>query len=152
LQQDIASRNGYSYRAKCAALTAGRIENESVIEYPDGDAFGAAPMSVVLIALTSFGAATVNARTHSMPSGADCSFCRDTANAGTSLNKSAQHHHNAHACPRCCCLGCASFANRAADCTPGVAPVSAIVSYGERINSLAGRILHPDPYPPRPSI
>src|SRR5258708_8351057 len=130
---------------------AGRIENESVIEYPMAMRSVLLRCLVVLIALTSFGAATVNARTHSMPSGAECSLCRDTADAGTSLNKGAQHHHNAHACP-CCCLGCASFANRAPDFTSLVAPGSAIVSYGERIHSLAGRILRPDPYPPRPSI
>jgi hypothetical protein len=105
---------------------------------------------IVLVALTFVGGATVNATTHSMPSGAEALPHHDTADAGTSLNKSPQHH-NAHAC-LCCCLGCASLANRAPDCTSGVMPVSAIVSYGEPIAVLAGRILHPDPYPPRPSI
>ncbi|SIO40441.1 hypothetical protein SAMN05443247_04913 [Bradyrhizobium erythrophlei] len=132
-------------------LMAGRIENESVIEYPMAMRSVLLRCLVVLVALTFVGGTTVNARTHSMPSGAEGLPCHDTADAGTSINKSPQHqHHNAHACP-CCCLGCASFANRAPDGTSGVVPVSAIVSYGEAINALAGRILHPDPYPPRPS-
>ena len=129
---------------------AGRIENESVIEYPMAMRSVLLRCLVVLVALTFFGGGTVNAKTHSMPSGAEAPPHHDTANAGTSFNKSPQHH-NAHAC-LCCCLGCASFANRAPDCTSGFVPVSALVSYGERINALAGRILHPDPYPPRPSI
>src|SRR5712671_6822931 len=89
---------------------------------------------VVLVALTFVGSATVNAQTHSMPSGAEGPPFHDTADAGTSFNKSPQHH-NAHTCP-CCCLGCASFANRAPDGTSGVVPVSAIVSYDKRINAL----------------
>ena len=128
----------------------GRIENESVIEYPMAMRSVLLRCLVVLVALTFVGGATVNVRTHSMSSGAESLPCHDTADAGASINNSSRHH-NAHACP-CCCLGCASFANRSADCTSGVAPVSAIVSYGERTNSLAGQILHPDPYPPRPSI
>ena len=129
---------------------AGRIENESVIEYPMTMRSVLLRFLVVLVALTFVGGATVNATTRSTPSGAEAPPRHDTADAGTSINKSAQHH-NAHAC-LCCCLGCASFANRAPDCTSGVVSVSANVSYGERINALAGRILHPDPYPPRPSI
>jgi hypothetical protein len=105
---------------------------------------------VVLLALIFVGGATVNARAHSMSSGVEGPLGHDTADAATNINKNSQHH-NAHACS-CCCLGCASFANRAPDCTSGVVPVFAIVSYGERINALAGRILCPDPYPPRPSI
>jgi hypothetical protein len=105
---------------------------------------------VVLVALTFVGGAKVNGTTHSMPSGAEALPHHNSADAGTSLNKSPQHH-NAHAC-LCCCLGCASFANRAPDCTSGVVPVYEIVIYGERISALAGRILHPDPYPPRLSI
>jgi hypothetical protein len=128
----------------------GRIENESVIEYPMAMRSVLLRCLVVLVALTFVGGATVNARTHSMSSGAESLPCHDTADAGASINNSSRHH-NAHACP-CCCLGCASFANRAPDWTSGVVPVAAIVSYGERINALGGRILHPDPYPPRPSI
>ena len=128
---------------------AGRIENESVIEYPMAMRSVLLRCLVVLVALTFVGGVTVNARTHSMPSGAE-GRPHDMADAGTSINKSPQHH-NAHGCS-CCCLGCASFANRAPDCTSGVVPVVAIVSYGERINALAGRILCPDPYPPRLSI
>jgi hypothetical protein len=129
---------------------AGRIENESVTEYPMAMPSVLLRCLIVLVALTFVGGATVNAQTHSMPSGAEALPQHDTADAGTSLNKSPQHH-NAHAC-LCCCLGCASFANRGPDGTSGVVPVSTLVSYGERINALAGRILHPDPYPPRPSI
>jgi hypothetical protein len=129
---------------------AGRIENESVIEYPMAMRSVLLRCLVVLVALAFVAGATVNARTHWMPSGAAGPPCYDTADAATSINKSPQHH-NAHTCP-CCCLGCASFANRAPDGTSGVVPVSAIVSYGERINPLARRVLHPDPYPPRPSI
>ena len=129
---------------------AGRIENESVIEYPMAMRSVLLRCLVVLVALTFVGSATVNAQTHSMPSGAEGPPFHDTADAGTSFNKSPQHH-NAHTCP-CCCLGCASLAKRAPDFTSGVVPVSAIVSYGEPINALAGRILHPDPYPPRSSI
>ena len=128
----------------------GRIENESVIEYPMAMRSVLLRCLVVLVALTFVGSATVNAQTHSMPSGAEGPVCHDTADAGTSISKSPQHH-NAYACP-CCCLGCASFVNRAPDCTSGVVPVSEIVSYGQPINALAGRVLHPDPYPPRPSI
>jgi hypothetical protein len=129
---------------------AGRIENESVIEYPMAMRSVLLRCLVVLVALSFVGGATVNARTHSMSSGAECLSSHDTAGAGTRLSKSAQHHR-VHAC-LCCCLGCASLANRAPDCTSGVVPVSATVSYGEPINALAGRILHPDPYPPRLSI
>jgi hypothetical protein len=129
---------------------AGRIENESVIEYPMAMRSVLLRCLVFLVALTFVGSATVNAQTHSMPSGAERLSSHDTAGAGTSLSKSAQHH-KIHAC-LCCCLGCSSLANRAPDCTSGVVPVSEIVSYGERISALAGRILCPDPYPPRPSI
>jgi hypothetical protein len=92
---------------------------------------------VVLLALIFVGGATVNARAHSMSSGVEGPLGHDTADAATNINKNSQHH-NAHACS-CCCLGCASFANRAPDCTSGVVPVFAIVSYGERINALAGQ-------------
>ena len=98
---------------------------------------------IVLLALTFVGGSTVNAPTHSMRSGAE-----DTVEAEAIISMGRQHR-NTHAC-LCCCLGCASFANRAPDCTSGVVPVFAIVSYGERINALAGRTLHPEPYPPRP--
>jgi hypothetical protein len=128
----------------------GRIKNESVIEYPMAMRSVLLRCLVVLVALALVGGATVNARTHSMPSGVEGSLWKDTADAATNLTKSPQHH-NTHACP-CCCLGCASFVNRAPDCTSGVVPVSEIVSYGERISALTGRILCPDPYPPRPSI
>ena len=104
-------------------LMAGRIENESVIEYPMAIRSVLLRCLVVLVALTFVGSATVNAQTHSMPSGAEGPPFHDTADAGTSFNKSPQHH-NAHTCP-CCCLGCASFANRAPDGTSGVVPVSA---------------------------
>src|ERR1700682_1553504 len=131
---------------------AGRIENESVIEYPMAMRSLLLRCLVVLVALTFVGVATVNARTHSMPSGAEVLRCKDTAGAGTSINKSHQHqHHNAHG-SLCCCLGGVSSANRVPDCTSGVVPVPATVSYSERINPLAGRVLHPDPHPPRPSI
>jgi hypothetical protein len=129
---------------------AGRIENESVIEHPMAMGSVLLRCLVVLVALALVGGATVNARTHSMPSGVEGSLWSDTADAATTINKSPQRH-NTHACA-CCCLGCANFANPASDCTSGVVPVSEIVSYGERINALAGRILHPDPYPPRPSV
>jgi hypothetical protein len=129
---------------------ADRIENESVIEYPMAMRSVLLRCLVVLVALALVGGGTVNARTHLMPSGVEGPLWHDTADAGTNINKSPQHH-DAHACP-CCCLGCASFANRNPDCTSGVVPVSESVSYGERISALAGRILHPDPYPPRPSI
>jgi hypothetical protein len=131
-------------------LLADRIENESVIEYPMAICSVLLRCLVVLVALTFVGGVLVNATTHSTPTGAEAPARHDMADARTSINKSPQHH-NAHTCT-CCCLGCASFANRAPDGTSGVVLVSAIVSYGERINALAGRILHPDPYPPRPSI
>ena len=129
---------------------AGRIENESVIEYPMTMRSVLLRFLVVLVALTFVGGATVNATTRSTPSGAEAPPRHDTADAGTSINKSAQHH-NAHAC-LCCCLGCASLANRAPDCRSGVVPVPAIASHGEPTKALAGRIIHPDPYPPKPSI
>ena len=68
---------------------AGRIENESVIEYPMAMRSVLLRWLVVLLALTFVGGATVNARAHSMPSGAECALCRDAADAGTSVNKSA---------------------------------------------------------------
>jgi hypothetical protein len=129
---------------------AGRIKNESLIEYPMAMRSVLLRCLVVLVALTFVGGATVNARAYSMPSGAEALPRHETVGAGTSINKSPQHH-NAQAC-LCCSLGCASFADRAPNCTSDVVPVAAIVSYGERINALDGRILHPDPYPPRPSI
>ena len=129
---------------------AGRIENESVIEYPMAIRSVLLRCLVVLVALALGGGTTVNARAHSMSSGAERLSGHDTARAGTSLNNSAQHH-KVHAC-LCCCLGCASLANRAPDCRSGVVPVPAIASYGEPTKALAGRIIHPDPYPPRPSI
>ena len=89
MQQDIASRNGYLYWVTCAAVMAGRIENESVIEYPMAMRSVLLRWLVVLLALTFVGGATVNARAHSMPSGAECALCRDAADAGTSVNKSA---------------------------------------------------------------
>src|SRR5882672_1697777 len=131
-------------------LMAGRIENESVIEYPMAMRSVLLRCLIVLVALAFVGGAYVNARTQSMSSGAERLASHNTAGAGTSLSKTTQHH-KVHAC-LCCCLGCASFANWARDCTSGVVPVSAIVSYGEPINALAGRILHPDPYPPRLSL
>jgi hypothetical protein len=130
---------------------AGRIENESVIEYPMAMRSVLLRCLVVLVAWTFVGSATVNAQTHSMASRVEGPLWHDTADAGTSINNKSPQHHNAHACA-CCCLGCASFANRASDCTSSVVPVSEIVSYGERISALAGRILCPDPYPPKPSI
>ena len=129
---------------------AGRIENESVIEYPMAMRSILLRCLVVLVALAFVGGTPVNARTQSMSLGAERLSNHDAADAGTSVKNSAQHH-KVHAC-LCCCLGCASFANRAPDCTLGAVPVSATVSYGERITALAGRILHPDPYPPRLSI
>ena len=151
MQHDIVSPNGHLNRVtERGPLWPGRIENESVIEYPMAMRSVLLRCLVVLVALAFVGGASVNARTHSMSSGAECPPCRDTVGAGTSVNKRAQHH-NAHAC-LCCCLGCASLANRAPDSTSGVVPASAIVSYGEPITVLAGRILHPDPYPPRLSI
>ena len=131
-------------------LMAGRIENESVIEYPMAMRTVLLRCLVVLVALAFVGGASVNARTQSMSLGAERLSNHDAADAGASLKNSAQHH-KVHAC-LCCGLGCASLASRAPDCTSGVVAVSAIVSYGERINALAGRVLHPDPYPPRPSI
>ena len=130
---------------------AGRVENESVIEHPMAMRSILLQCLIVLLALTFVGGATVNARTHPMSSAAQGAPCHDAADAATSINKSHQHHHNAHAC-LCCCLGCASFANRAPDSASGVVLISAIVSYGEKTNALAGRVLHPDPYPPKPSI
>ena len=151
MQHDIVSPNGHLNRVtERGPLWPGRIENESVIEYPMAMRSVLLRCLVVLVALAFVGGASVNARTHSMSSGAECLSSHDTAGAGTSLSKGAQHH-KVHAC-LCCCLGCASFANRAPDCTSGVVPVSEIVSYGERTSALAGRILHPDPYPPRLSI
>ena len=129
---------------------AGRIENESVIEYPMAMRSALLRCLVVLVALAFVGGATVNARAHSMSSGVEGPLGHDTADAATNINKNSQHH-KVHAC-LCCCLGCASLASRAPDCTSGVVAVSAIISYGEWINALAGRVLHPDPYPPRPSI
>jgi hypothetical protein len=129
---------------------AGRIKDESVIEDPMAMRSILLRCLVVLVALALVGVATVNARTHSMPSGAESLTSHDTTGAGTIVDKGAQHH-KVHAC-LCCCLGCASLANRAPDSTSGVVPISALVSYGEPINGLAGRILRPDPYPPRPSI
>src|ERR1700682_4803445 len=105
---------------------------------------------VVLVALAFVGGTPVNARTQSMSLGAERLSNHDAADAGTSLNNSAQHH-KVHAC-LCCCLGCASLANRAPDCRSGVVPVPAIASHGEPTKALAGRIIHPDPYPPKPSI
>jgi len=131
-------------------LMAGRIENESVIEYLMAMRTVLLRCLVVLVALAFVGGASVNARTQSMSLGAERLSNHDAADAGASLKNSAQHH-KVHAC-LCCCLGCASLASRAPDCTSGVVAVSAIVSYGEWINALAGRVLHPDPYPPRPSI
>src|SRR6266436_2574713 len=121
---------------------AGRIENESVIEYPMAMRSSLLRCLVVLVALALVGGAAVNARTHSMPSGVEGSLWNDTADARSSLSKSAQHH-KVHAC-LCCCLGCASFANCTPDCTSGVVPVAAIVIYGKRMNALTGRIVHPD--------
>ena len=131
-------------------LIAGRIKNESVIE--DSMAMRSILLRclVVLVALALVGVATVNTRTQSMSLGAERLSNHDAADAGASLKGSAQHH-KVHAC-LCCCLGCASFANRAPDSTSDVVPVSEIVSYGERISALTGRILCPDPDPPRPSI
>src|SRR5258707_5125528 len=70
---------------------------------------------VVLVALAFVGGASVNARTQSMSLGAERLSNHDAADAGASLKNSAQHH-KVHAC-LCCCLGCASFASRAPDCT-----------------------------------
>jgi hypothetical protein len=131
-------------------LIAGRIKNESVIEDLMAMRSILLRCLVVLVALALVGVTTVNARTHSMSSGAECLTSHDTSGAGTIVDNGAQHH-KVHAC-LCCCLGCASLANRAPDSTSGVVPISALVSYGEPINALAGRILRPDPYPPRPSI
>jgi hypothetical protein len=142
LQRVLESRYG------ARPLMTGRIKSESVIEYPMTMRSLLLRCLVVLVALALAGGATVNARTHAMPSGVEGPLWRDTADAGTNMNKSPQHH-NAHACR---CFGCASLAKRAPDYTSDVVPVSAIVSYGERISALAGRILHPDPYPPRPSV
>jgi hypothetical protein len=151
MQHDITSTKWARESGNGARLLmAGRIENESVIEYPMTMRSVLLRCLVVLVALALVGGTTVNARTHAMPSGVEGPLWHDTADAGTSINKSPQHH-NTHAC-RCCCLGCASFANRADDGTSGVVPVSEIVIYGERISALAGRILCPDPYPPRLSI
>src|SRR6202048_941675 len=133
MQHDIVSPNGHLNRVtERGPSWPGRIENESVIEYPMAMRSVLLRCLVVLLALIFVGGATVNARAHSMSSGVEGPLGHDTTDAATNINKNSQHH-NAHACS-CCCLGCASFANRAPDCTSGVVPVFAIVSYGERIN------------------
>src|ERR1700738_379074 len=112
MQHDIVSPNGHLNRVtERGPSWPGRIENESVIEYPMAMRTVLLRCLVVLVALTFVGGATVNARTHPMSSGTECLSSHDTADAGASINKSSRHH-NAHVCP-CCCLGCASFANRA---------------------------------------
>jgi hypothetical protein len=151
MQHDIALPNGHFESGTGARpLMADRIENESVIEYPMAMRSVLLRCLIVLVALAFVGGSSVNARTHSMTWGAECLSSHDAAGAGTSLKNGAQHD-KVHAC-LCCCIGCASLATRVPDCTSGVVPISAIVSYGEPINALAGQILHPDPYPPRLSI
>src|ERR1700738_3026706 len=100
MQHDMASP--IAVESGAAALMAGRIENESVIEYPMAMRSVLLRCLVVLVALALVGGATVNART--LPSGVEGPLCHDTADAATNINKSPQHH-NAHGCS-CCCLGC----------------------------------------------
>jgi hypothetical protein len=107
---------------------------------------------VVLVALTFLGGTPISARTPSMASGLEGPVCHDTVDAGTSIESLDNHsqHGGAHECT-CCCLGCANCVDRAPDGTSGLVPPALVVSYGERTNALAARILHPDPYPPKAS-
>jgi hypothetical protein len=70
MQHDMASP--IAVESGAAALVTGRIKNESVIEYPMAMRSVLLRCLVVLVALALVGGATVNARTHSMPSGVEC--------------------------------------------------------------------------------
>jgi hypothetical protein len=108
----------------------------------------------VLLALTLVSGTAAYARTHVMPLMAEGHQCHDDdEDAGTSSGKVPLHQHD-HALTCCIdCLGCASLANLAPDPGSSVAGLSfsSIVSYGERTSTLAGRVPHPDPDPPRPN-
>jgi hypothetical protein len=77
--------------------------------------------------------------------------CQDEQNedgGGTS----GHHHQDADLGCCCDCLGCISVVNLTPPSVSTPKVVTAAIRYGDRIASLSGRLLLPEPDPPRTSL